>query len=133
MSEPQPAEPGPGEAAASYALVLVLGLLLALWGAFLVPLKVGTVPVPLSVLVALVGNAALGWCGGRLYGRVGAAGPGLVWLGVALALGTQRREGDLIVPGSVMGLLFLLVGAVTSAVAFGAVRRRARPAARPVA
>jgi len=130
MSEPSPpAEPGRAETAASYVLVLVLALLLALWGAFVVPLKVGTVPVPLSVLVALVGNAALGWWGGRLYGRVGAAGPGLVWLGVALARGTQRREGDLVVPGSVMGLLFLLVGAVTSAVAFGVVGRRPRPAA----
>ena len=125
MSEPfPPAEPGRAETAASYALVLWLALLLALWGAFLVPLKVGTVPVPLSVVVALVGNGALGWWGGRLLGRLGAAGPGLVWLAVALALGTQRREGDLVVPGSVMGLLFLLVGAVTSAVAFGAVRRR---------
>lgn len=126
MSEPSPVEPGRGESAAAYALVLWLALLLALWGAFLVPLKVGTVPVPLSLLVALAGNAALGWWGGRLYGRLGAAGPGLVWLGVALALGTQRREGDLVVPGSAMGLLFLLVGAVTSAVAFGAVRRRPR-------
>ena len=130
MSEPSlPAEPGPGETTASYALVLVLALLLALWGAFLVPLKIGTVPVPVSVLVALVGNAALGWWGGRLHGRVGAAGPGLVWLAVAVALGTQRREGDLVVPASLMGLLFLLVGAVTSTVAVGVVRRRARPAA----
>jgi hypothetical protein len=119
-----PAEPSQGEVAASYGLVLALALLLALWGAFLVPLKVGTVPVPVSVLLALVGNAALGWEGGRLYGRLGAAGPGLVWLAVALSLSTQRREGDLVVPGSVMGLLFLLVGAVASAVALGAARRR---------
>lgn len=130
MSEPSPPDaPDQAQTAASYALVLVLALLLALWGAFLVPLRLGTVPVPVAVLVALVGNAALGWCGGRLYGRLGAAGPGLVWLGVALSLSTQRREGDLVVPGSTTGLLFLLVGAVTSAVAFGAVRRRARPAA----
>ena len=131
MSETSPpAEPGPGEVAGSYGLVLALALLLALWGAFLVPLKVGTIPVPVSVLLALVGNAALGWWGGRLYGRLGAAGPGIVWLVVALSLSTQRREGDLVVPGSAMGLLFLLVGAVASAVALGAARRRrARPAA----
>lgn len=132
MSEP-PAPPAPGPApappgrvatSATYGLVLVLALLLAVWGAFLVPLRIGTVPLPVAVLVALVGNAALGWWGGRLLGRPGAAGPGLVWLAVALSLGSQRREGDLVVPGSAMGLVFLLVGAVTSAVAFGAVRRR---------
>jgi fatty acid desaturase len=127
VSEPvPPAAPAPLSSRArwaSYALVLVLAALLALWGGFLVPLRYGTTPVPVSWLIAVVGNGALGWVGGRLLGRRGAIGPGLVWLVVALMLGTQRAEGDLIVPGTVVGLVFLLSGAVTSAVAYGAVPR----------
>ncbi|MEX2289976.1 MAG: hypothetical protein WD794_06575 [Mycobacteriales bacterium] len=121
MRNPEPASPalGPAATAASYALVLVLTLLFALWGAFLVPLRVGGVPLPVSWLLAAVGNGAVGWAGGRLLGRPGAALPGLLWLAVALTLGSQRAEGDLIVPGTLPGVVFLLVGAVASAVAYG--------------
>jgi hypothetical protein len=112
---------------AAYALVLALAVLLAVWGAFLVPLRVGTVPLPLSWVVAAVGNAALGRAGGLLLGRGGAVGPGVVWLAVALTLGSKRTEGDLVVPGTLPGLGFLLVGALASAVAWGAVPRPASP------
>ena len=105
---------------AAYALVLVLAVLLAVWGAFLVPLRIGGTAVPVCWAVAVVGNGLLGWYGGQLLGRLGAAGPGVLWLVVALTLGSKRGEGDLIVPGSTTGLVFLLVGAVASAVAYGA-------------
>ena len=118
-----PARTRPAATYATYALVLVLAALLAVWGAFLVPLRIGTVPLPVSWLIAAVGNVALGWWGGRLLGRVGAVGPGVVWLVIALTLGTKRAEGDLIVPGTIIGLVFLLVGAIASAVAYGAVPR----------
>ena len=129
---PVPDEPAPAPLAgpalvAAYGLVLLLAVLLALWGAFLVPLRVGTVLLPVSWLVAAAGNAALGWAGGRLLGRPGAAGPGIVWVVIALTLGSRRAEGDLIVPGSTAGLVFLLVGAVASAAAYSAVARRPPP------
>ena len=111
---------------ASYALVLVLAVLLAVWGSFLVPLRVGSVPLPVSWLIAGVGHGVLGWAGGRLLGRLGALGPGLLWLVVAFTLGSSRSEGDLIVPGTVVGLVFLLVGGVASTVAYVAAPR-ARP------
>ena len=50
MAEPTTPEArplGPRTTAAAYGLVLLLAVLLALWGAFLVPLRIGTVPVPL--------------------------------------------------------------------------------------
>jgi hypothetical protein len=126
---PVPDEPLPPRArAGAYALVLLLTLLLAVWGAFLVPLKAGTIPVPVSWVVAGVGNAALGLAAGRLYARQGVLGTGVLWLAVALTLGTKRDEGDLVVPGDVVGLLFLLIGAVGSAVAYGLVPRAAPPA-----
>lgn len=124
VSEPDPPAPlGPVATGAAYALVLVLAVLLALWGAFLVPLRYGTLLLPVSWVVAVVGNLALGWAGARLLGRRGALGPGLVWIALALTLGTRRGEGDLVIPGTTAGLVFLLVGAVASAVAYGAAPR----------
>ena len=105
---------------AAYGLVLVLSLLLAVWGSFLVPLRLGGQVLPVSWVVAGAGNLLLGRYGGLLLGRRGALVPGLLWLGTALTLGTKRGEGDLVVPGTVVGLVFLLVGAVASAVAYGA-------------
>ena len=118
--EPLPPDPlGPRATAAAYGLVLVLALLLAVWGAFLVPLRWGTVVLPLSWLVAVTGNLLLGRAGARLLGRPGAIGPGIVWIVVALTFGSKRSEGDLIIPGTTPGLVFLLAGAVASAVAYG--------------
>ena len=118
MSEP-PVPLGRGLTYAAYGLVLVLAVLLALWGSFLVPLRFGTTPLPLSWAVAVAGNLALGAAGGRLLGRPGALVPGLLWIAIALTLGSKRAEGDLIVPGTLVGLVFLLVGALASAVSWG--------------
>jgi hypothetical protein len=118
----EPAAPpalGPAAGGAAYGLVLVLALLLALWGCFLVPLRVGGVPVPVACAVALVGNAGLGRAGAQLYGRAGAAGPGLVWLVVVLRLSSPTADGDLVVPATPVGLAFLVVGTLTSAVVLG--------------
>ena len=126
MSDAEPPPLGPRGTAAAYALVLVLAFLLAIWGAFLVPLRWGTVLLPVAVLIAVVGNLVLGRAGGRLLGRPGALGPGLVWLAIALVAGSKRGEGDLIVPGTLPGLAFLLLGAIAAAVAYGAAPRSPR-------
>ena len=103
----------------SYALVLLLTVQLAVWGAFLVPLRVGGVPVPLGLLLALA-TVPLCRAGGRVLGhRGGAVGPALVWLGTASALSSQRREGDLVVIGGALGLGFLLLGALGAAFSVG--------------
>jgi hypothetical protein len=104
---------------AAYALVVLLAVLLTLWGAFLVPFRVGGVLVPVSWLLAAVGNAALALAGGRLLGRIGAAVPGLLWLALVAALQTRRPEGDLILPGTPVGLGYLLVGALAAVVSYG--------------
>lgn len=138
MSSPeQPAdgEAGPtrGQTWVGFALVLVLTVLLCLWGAFLVPLRIGTVRLPVSLVIALVGNALLGRAGGRLLGTVGVLLPGLLWLGLAFLFGTRRTEGDLIVAGDVVGTLFLALGALGFAVAYGmtSVRRATATPAEP--
>lgn len=124
MTEPA-APPGGVSRAAPYALVLLLTVLLAVWGAFLVPLRVAGVAAPVCWLVALVTTLTGGTVGGRLGGRGGTAVPVLVWLVVALTLGSRRTEGDLVVPGTTTGLVFLLAGAVGGAVAFALQVRRA--------
>lgn len=125
MEDEQPRAWSGSVRVAAYGLVLLLSLLLAVWGSFLVPFRVGGTLVPVSWAVAVAGNLALGVAGARLVGRTGALVPGLLWLAVAFTLGSKRAEGDLIVPGSTVGLVFLLLGAVASAVAYGtAVTRR---------
>lgn len=103
----------------AYALVLVLTVQLALWGAFLVPFRLGGTLVPVSLLIAVAGNVGVGRAGARLGGRLGAAVPALIWLGLAFTLGLRRSEGDLVIQGNATGLGFLLAGGLTSAVMYG--------------
>jgi hypothetical protein len=117
----------PPQRCAAYALVLLLTFLLAVWGSFLVPFRVGGTLVPVSLLLAVLGNVAVGRAGGRLGGTTGALVPGLLWLAVALTLASRRAEGDVVVPGSPIGLLFLLTGAIGSAVAYGMTVIEPRP------
>ena len=118
--------------AGRFALVLLLTVLLAVWGAFLVPLRIGGVPVPVGLLLALA-PVPLGLAGGRaLDSRLGVVVPGALWLLVGVTLGTRRSEGDLVVTGGPLGLLFLLLGTLGAAMTAGLWRpaRHAPAAAR---
>ena len=116
----EPVGPGPPALRAFGAvLVAVAALGLAVVESFLVPLRIGTVPLPVSVLLAVAGNIALPRLAGRWTGSVlAAAVPPVLWLVVVVVLSLPRAEGDLIVPGTVTGLVFLLAGSVAGA--FGA-------------
>lgn len=103
-------------------LVAVGTLQLALIEVFLVPLRAGSVPIPLSILLAIVGNVALT----RLmyhatYNRGVSALPVALWLVVVLMFASRRSEGDLVIPGTGMGLSFLLIGTIAGAFAVGQV------------
>jgi hypothetical protein len=124
VSRPEPTSeaeqpPSPLETWFAFALVLLLTVLLCLWAAFLVPLRVGTVRLPVSLLIAGVGNGLLGWAGGRLLGVPGVLVPGALWLGLAFLLGRRGAGGDLVIPGDLVGTAFLALGALGFAVAFG--------------
>ena len=115
--------------------VLVAGWL-ALVEVFWLPLRIGGILVPLSVLAAVVGNLMLIGAAQRLSGsRVVAVLPGLVWLVVAVAAMMRRPEGDLVLTGGgatgTINLLFLLLG--VTAAAFGIGRALAGPRGRPLA
>ncbi len=127
MTDPWPAS----QRRASLGLVLALTVLLALWGAFLVPFRVAGVLVPVSWVLAVVGNVALARAAGRLAGRTGALVVGLLWVVLVLVLSVRRAEGDVVVAGTWVGSGFLLVGAGTSAIAYGVAAGSRTPRERP--
>lgn len=105
---------------AAYALVLVLGLELAVWESFLVAARPLGMALPLAAGLAVCGNLLVGRAGARVLRRpLGAVVPGAVWLGVALLLGTKTAEGDVVVAGTWRGTAFLLAGTAAAAVAVG--------------
>ncbi|MGY1695122.1 hypothetical protein ACI780_09430 [Geodermatophilus sp. SYSU D00814] len=118
-------------AAAAVAAVAVSGWL-ALVQVFWLPLRVGGVLVPLSVLAALVGNPLLVTLTHRLTGsRVVAVLPAVTWLVIALAATSRRPEGDLVAVGTgglgTVTLAFLGLGVVGAALAVGRVLATPRP------
>jgi hypothetical protein len=116
---------------AAGVLISVFAVGLALVEAFLVPLRVGTVPMPVSVLLAVAGNVGLTKLAVRQTGSIvlGVLQP-ILWLLVIVVLSVPRAEGDLIVPGSATGLVFLFAGAVAGAYGVASeITRRAGAAA----
>ena len=131
-----------GLALATLAVAAWLTLVEVFW----LPLRVGAVPVPVSVLAAVVGNLMLPGLAYRLSGsRLVAAVPAAVWVVISVAASMRRPEGDLVLVGGgtagAVNLAYLLLGVVTAAFATGrvvtgpsrsgAVRSTGRPVGRP--
>lgn len=114
-----------GERALLTVATVVLGwagFVLAVLGVFWTPLMIGTVRVPVSILLAVGGNLGLIWLGWRLTRhRFLALVPGLIWAVVALLGANITTEGDLLLASNNwVALVFLLSGSV--AVGFAAYR-----------
>ncbi len=116
-----------------FALLLVVAVELAVLECFLVAARPFGVALPLSAVLAVVGNVALGIVGASvLRSQVGAAVPGLLWLGVALLFGARGPGGDSVVTNSWRGISFLIAGAAAAVGVVGvtgAVKNRATPGA----
>jgi hypothetical protein len=128
MSEPAPPRtPGEAPAAGSgqpdplwlrlagLAVACVAALLLALLGAFLTPLRFGTVLVPLSLLLVVGGLVGILWFAKIATDHVGLSlVPGIVWLLISLILSSRTTEGDLVLTQqNWVGSVYLLLGSVT--------------------
>jgi hypothetical protein len=103
---------------------VVVGAWLALTEVFWLPLRVGGVLFPISVVAAVAGNFLLPGLAFRLSGsRLVAVLPGVAWLVVVIGAMGRRPEGDLVVVGTgaigTLSLVFLLVGVLAAAVAVG--------------
>jgi len=106
----------------------VLAVVVAVWLAtaevFWLPLRMGGVLLPVSVVVAVVGNLLLPRLALRLSAsRVVAALTGVAWLVVVVAAMIRRPEGDLLITGGgatgVVNLAFLMLGVLAAAFAVG--------------
>jgi hypothetical protein len=109
-----------------------LGTVLALYGAFLLPLRVNDVRVPVSLVLALVGNPALVWFAAAVTGRrLAGLLPALAWCVVYLTAASRTAEGDLLLTSTNwVGLVTLVVGPLAFAFAiYGLVLRDIRTAA----
>jgi hypothetical protein len=112
---------------AVYAVLLLLGAALGIWGAFLVPWRGPSGVEGLSDVLALVGNVAVGFFAARGARSVPAAAmPGIGWLVAVLAVGSVVRPADeVVIPSKIgtdpgvgtVGTLYLLLGAVGAIVA----------------
>ena len=97
-------------------LAAVLSGLLEL---FFTTLRVGGVPVGVSVLMAVAGNVAIAWFAVTTADRRWALGPAwVVWtLMMLLAAGVRTREGDYLVSGDDwVAMVMILAGSLTFAV-----------------
>jgi hypothetical protein len=115
-------------------LALLVAMELTLVECYLVPLRIGSVPLPVSIPLAVVGNVLAARLTARISGvRALAALPSVLWLVTVLVLAAPRAEGDLVVPGSLTGLVFLFAGSVAGAygAATAPTRRRPPPPDRP--
>jgi hypothetical protein len=116
-------------------LVLVVALWMALVEVFWLPLRVGGVLLPVSVVVAVVANLLMPRLALRLSGsRLVAALTGVAWLVVVVAGMIRRPEGDLLITGGgatgVVNLAFLLCGVLAAAFAVGRALGGPRPSVR---
>lgn len=96
----------------------VVGGLVALAGAvvtalvevFYTPLYVGAVRLPVTLVLAVVTNAALVWFAYQVTGsKLFALVPGLVWMGLLIAAAGPRSEGDRILYDA-FGVLVIFAG-----------------------
>ena len=99
---------------------MLTAVVLGLVGAFLVPLRIGDVPVPVSPVLAVVGNVALGVAAGRAAAsRLGSVAAGLGWFGVVGIAAVPGPGGDIVLPASPTAYAFLALGALAAAVPIG--------------
>jgi hypothetical protein len=129
--------PRPAERVAGGLLALVVAVWMALVEIFWLPLRVGGVLLPVSVVAAVVANLLLPRLALRLSGsRLVAALTGVAWLVIVVAAMIRRPEGDLIITGGgatgVVNLAFLLLGVLAAAFAVGrALGEQRRPPVSP--
>jgi hypothetical protein len=95
------------------------GLVTAVLEVFLSPLRVGTVRLPASILLAVIGNLVLVWYTHRATSHRGAALlPGAAWFVVMVLAAGRTSEGDLLLTGdNWVGLVTIFAGTIAFALA----------------
>jgi fatty-acid desaturase len=119
--EPPPKDPG------SEILIRAGGLAVACWGAvllaavgaFLTPYRIGSVLVPISVVLVVVGILGLTQFAHEVTGHTWLSLiPGLIWLLISFGWSSRTSEGDLVlVEQNWVATVYLLAGSVTIGIA----------------
>ena len=127
--------------AAVHVALVVLGAVLGLYGAFLVPLRLPGGIEGFSVLLAIVGNAVVGAGAARMTGSLPAAVmPGIGWLvTLLLTVGYVEPGDEAIIPSALssdpgigtVGALYLFAGPVGTILAVWLAQRFTRAAQPP--
>ncbi len=120
MTTEPPADSDPGRREvwlkAGGVIVGCLGaVLLAIVGAFLTPLRLGGVLVPVALPLVVAGLAGLLWFTRTTTGHAGLALlPGVVWLVLSLVLSASTTENDIVLAqNNWVAVVYLLLGSVT--------------------
>lgn len=116
-------------------LVSLLAAVVAVVEVFYLPLRVGSVPVPVSVAAAAIGNVVFTRLMYAVTGSIIAAMlPAAGWLAVTARAAIARPEGDLLITdggpsagSALINLAFFVFGALAAAYAVGTLRRSPRP------
>lgn len=97
------------------AVACLAGLLVALIGAFLTPFRIGSILIPVSLLLVVAGLTVVIRFAHAVTDHVGLSLlPGLAWLVLSLVFSTRTTEGDLVLLASNwVATVYLLVGSVT--------------------
>ena len=108
-------------------VALALAGLVAIYGAFLTPYRVGTSLVPISLVIAAGGNIGVIWFAYvTTRNRYLAMLPALVWLILSFLASSRTSDGDLIlISTNWVATVYLLVG--PAAIAFCGYRLFLRP------
>jgi hypothetical protein len=111
---------------AAYMALGLLGAILGLIGSFAQGWMAGAVPVGAIVLIAVnfVVPRLAGWAMGT---RMAAGLVVFLWADVAFILSVRRGEGDLVVPGTLTGYLFIVGGLLAGVVAVALVPSSREP------
>ena len=111
-----------GSGIAGVVLCCVSAALAAVVAVLLTPFYVGSVIVPIAVLVAIASNIVLPLIARNLVGStLAAALPLIVWIVVVVVLSLPRPEGDVLLPGGKGGQLAVSYGVVLTGVVAGMV------------
>ena len=123
--------------------LFLLGAVLGVWGAFLVPLRLPGGTEGLAVLIAFAGNFGIGLAASRATGSVPAAAmPGIGWFVSVMVLSAIARPSDeVVIPSSLavdpgvgkVGTLFLVAGLLGTVLAAVVANRQARATPGPPA
>lgn len=99
--------------------LLVDAVLLAAVELLYLPLRIGAIPFPITILLAAVTTPLLVRSAARLSGAGVAASPLLVWVAAVLVVGAAGPGGDVLLPADWRSLALLGGGMFPGAVALG--------------